>query len=310
VTTHTETHGKSHRHSDTNWGRWGDDDERGAQNLLTDDVVLAATRQCRTGRVYRLALPLKRVGVPLAHYRGAPQRLTLLAEPDPLLRSVGIPEGTGACEDVLILPSHSVTHMDALCHVFSEGKFYNGFPASGFRPNTGAEHCGIEKNGGFVARAVLLDMARFVGERWLDPSHVIAPDEIADCAARQGVEIRPADVVMIRTGWQDMFLEAAAGGETLPSVQPGIGIASARYLAELDVSAVGSDNSGIEPLPFPPGEELAVHVELLVRRGVFLIENLWLAEMAGDQCYESLFIVAPLNVPGASGSPVTPIAIG
>lgn len=293
-----------------NWGRWGADDERGAQNLLTDEVVLGATRRCRTGKVYRLALPLKRTGVPLAHYRGAPQRLTLLAEPDPLLRAAGVPEGSGACEDVLILPSHSVTHMDALSHVFSDGQFYNGFPASGFRPNTGAERCGIEKSGGFVARAVLLDMAAHVGERWLDPSHVITPAELSECAGRQGIEIRPADVVLIRTGWQDQFLEAVANGETLGNVQPGIGVAAARHLASLDVAAVGSDNSGIEPLPFPAGEELAVHTELLVRRGIYLIENMWLSEMAHDQCYESLFVVAPLNVPGASGSPVTPIAIG
>lgn len=293
-----------------NWGRWGVDDERGAQNLLTDDVVLAATRQCRTGKVYRLALPLKRTGVPLAHYRGAPQRLTLLAEPDPLLRSAGVPEGSGACEDVLILPSHSVTHMDALCHVFADGQFYNGFPASGFLPNTGAEHCGIEKSGGFAARAVLLDLAAFAGERWLDASHVITPEELAACANQQEVEIRPADVVLIRTGWQDQFLEAADRGETLSGMQPGLGIAGAKYLASLDVSAVGSDNSGIEPLPFPAGEELAVHRELLVGRGIYLIENMWLRDMAADRCYESLFVVAPLNVPGASGSPVTPIAIG
>lgn len=296
--------------ADDNWGRWGSDDERGAQNLLTDEVVLAATRQCRTGKVYRLALPLKRTGVPLAHYRGAPQRLTLLAEPDPLLRSAGVPEGSGACEDVLILPSHSVTHMDALCHVFADGQFYNGFPASGFRPNTGAEHCGIEKNGGFVARAVLLDFPALIGERWLHAAHVIGPDEIDACATAQGVEIRPADVVLIRTGWQDQFLEAAAAGETLGGGQPGIGLAAARHLAALDVAAVGSDNSGIEPLPFPPGEELAVHRELLVRRGIVLIENMWLREMADDACHAALFVVAPLNVPGASGSPVTPIAIG
>jgi kynurenine formamidase len=296
--------------SDNNWGRWGTDDERGAQNLLTDEVVLAATRQCRTGKVYRLALPLKRTGVPLAHYRGAPQRLTLLAESDPLLRGAGVPEGSGACEDVLILPSHSVTHMDALSHVFADGQFYNGFPASGFRPNTGAEHCGIEKSGGFVARAVLLDMAAYAGESWLDPSHVIAPNEISACASRQGVEIRPADVVLIRTGWQDQFLDAAAKGETLANVQPGIGLDAAKHLASLDVAAVGSDNSGIEPLPFPAGEELAVHRELLVRRGIYLIENMWLRELADDRCYESLFVAAPLNVPGASGSPLTPIAIG
>src|SRR6185437_1907875 len=161
------------RRAADNWGRWGAEDERGALNLLTDEVVLAATRGCRTGKVYRLSLPLKRTGVPLAAYRGSPQRLSLLNESDNLLSVAGVPDGDGACEDVLILPSHSVTHIDALCHVFHEGSFYNGFPASGFEANAGAQHLGIEKLAGFAGRAVLLDVAGFRGVDWLDSDYVI-----------------------------------------------------------------------------------------------------------------------------------------
>ena len=56
-----------------NWGRWGDDDERGSLNLLTPERVLAATRACTTGKVYSLSLPIQREGVPIFDYRGAPQ---------------------------------------------------------------------------------------------------------------------------------------------------------------------------------------------------------------------------------------------
>jgi kynurenine formamidase len=293
-----------------NWGRWGTDDERGALNLLTDDVVLAATRRCRTGKVYRLSLPLKRTGVPLAAYRGSPQRLSLLAEGDDLLSGAGVPDGDGACEDVLILPSHSVTHIDALCHVFHEGSFYNGFPASGFETNAGARHLGIEKLGGFAGRAVLLDVAGLFEVPWLESDHVISAEDLERCARHQGVTIGTGDIVLIRTGWQDRFLEAVARGETPGHPQPGIGLETARYLADLDVSAVGSDNSGIEPIPFPADRALAVHTELLVRLGVPLIENMMLRELAADRCYEALFVIGPLPVPGASGSPVNPIAIG
>jgi kynurenine formamidase len=293
-----------------NWGRWGADDERGALNLLTDDVVLAATRRCRTGKVYRLSLPLKRSGVPLAAYRGTPQRLTLLSEGDDVLKAAGVAEGDGACEDVLILPSHSVTHIDALCHVFHEGSFYNGFPASGFETNAGARHLGVEKLAGFAGRAVLLDVAGLRGVDWLDSNHVITAEELEQCAEQQGVSVGTGDVVLIRTGWQDMFLDAVGNGQTPGHAQPGIGLEAAQYLASRDVSAVGSDNSGIEPIPFPAGRALAVHIELLVRRGVPLIENMMLREMATDRCYEALLVVGPLPVPGASGSPVNPIAIG
>lgn len=298
------------RRVEDNWGRWGDDDERGALNLLTDEIVLNAARACRTGKVYRLSLPLKRSGVPLAAYRGVPQRLTLLAESDNVLGAAGVPDTDGACEDVLILPSHSVTHIDALCHVYHEGHFYNGFPASGFESYNGAAHLGIDKLGGFAGRAVLLDIAGHVGVDWLDSDHVIGADELDACARAQGVTVGTGDIVLVRTGWQDKFLLEVAAGQTPGHPQPGIGIEAAIWLAERDVSAVGSDNSGIEPIPFPPGQPLAVHIELLYRRGIPLIENMMLRELAADGCYESLFVLGPLPVPGASGSPVNPIAIG
>jgi kynurenine formamidase len=293
-----------------NWGRWGSQDERGALNLLTDDVVLEAARGCRTGKVYRLSLPLARSGVPIAGYRGAPQRLSLLTEGDNLLGVAGVPDADGACEDVLILPSHSVTHIDALCHVYHDGTFYNGFPASGFETNAGAKRLGIDKLSGFAGRGILLDVAGFLGVPWLDSDHLISAGELAGCAQAQDVEIRAGDIVLIRTGWQDKFLEAVARGEVPGHPQPGIGIDAARFLAEKDVAAVGSDNSGIEPIPFPAGQPLAVHIEMLVKRGITLIENVMLRELAADRCYECLFVLGALPVPGAAGSPVNPIAIG
>jgi kynurenine formamidase len=293
-----------------NWGRWGPDDERGSLNLLTDDVVLDAARSCRTGKVYRLSLPLARTGVPLAHYRGVPQRLSLLTESDNLLGIAGVPDEDGACEDVLILPSHSVTHIDALCHVYHEGRFYNGFPASGFETYAGAQRLGIDKLSGFAGRGVLLDIAGFLGVPWLDSDRQIGAAELDDCARAQGVEVRAGDVVLVRTGWQDQFLEQVARGETPGHPQPGIGIDGARYLADRDIAALGSDNSGIEPIPFPKGEALAVHIEMLVNRGTPLIENMMLRELAADGCHEFLFVLGALPVPGASGSPVNPIAIG
>ena len=296
--------------TENNWGRWGEDDERGTLNLLTDDVVLEAARSCRSGKVYRLSLPLARTGVPLAAYRGSPQRLSLLTEHDSLLGFAGVPDEDGACEDVLILPSHSVTHIDALCHAYHEGTFYNGFPASGFEPYAGAKRLGIEKLSGFAGRGVLLDLAGFHGVRWLESDHVIGAPELADCAQAQGVEIRAGDIVLLRTGWQDKFLEEVARGETPGHPQPGIGLEAARYLAERDIAALGADNSGIEPIPFPAGQALTVHIEMLIRRGTPLIENMMLRELAADGCHEFLFVLGALPVPGATGSPVNPIAIG
>src|ERR1700683_3680483 len=103
----------------SNWGRWGDADERGALNLVTDDLVLEATRNCRTGKVYALGTPIQREGIPQVEYRGIPQRLTLLNQTDAHRNAVyGAVPGEGQHEDVIVMPSHCSTHMDALCHIY------------------------------------------------------------------------------------------------------------------------------------------------------------------------------------------------
>ena len=55
------------------WGRWGDDDERGALNELTPERVVAAARLVRTGEAVTLGLPLNThpgVGNPARRFTG------------------------------------------------------------------------------------------------------------------------------------------------------------------------------------------------------------------------------------------------
>ena len=290
--------------------RWGTDDERGALNLLDPETVLAASRVCKTGVVYNLGLPVQRTGVPVFDYRGAPQRLTLTgAGEEGAFREYGGADDLGANEDTLVIPAHNGTHMDALSHVYAEGKIYNGFDAKTFTARAGAEHCGIEKTGGFAARAVLLDLPGHQGIEWLTPGTNITGDDLEACRAAQGVEIRRGDIVLVRTGWLDLFASLGPG-EPAPFEQPGVGMSAVPFFDDHDVAAVGADNAAIECIPFDDNKFLAVHIELLVKRGITLVEHLVLSKMAADRCHEALFVAAPLLVTGASGSPVNPIAIG
>ena len=63
-------------------------------------------------------------------------------------------------------------------------------------------------------------------------------------------------------------------------------------------------------MPFDGGVFLAVHIELLVKRGVTLMEHLKLSELAADGCHEFFLSVGALPVTGAAGSPINPVAIG
>src|SRR5438093_306697 len=111
---------------DSNWGRWGDDDERGALNLLTPEAVLRGIGAVRTGTVYALGLPIDASGAPVIDGRGEPRRLTLTCDSDDdRYAAIGGPAGVGANQDVLILASHHGTHLDALSHAFADNVMYN-----------------------------------------------------------------------------------------------------------------------------------------------------------------------------------------
>jgi kynurenine formamidase len=292
--------------SGTNWGRWGDADERGTLNLVTPEAVLAATQVCRTGKVYSLALPIQREGVPIFDYRGAPQRLSLTSNTDnDRYEPFGAPEGLGSNEDVLVLASHSITHMDALSHVFAEGKMYNDFGAEEYTTAKGAQHLDVAQTASFAGRGVLLDLPRHQGVDWLEPGQVIDCAQLEACRDAQGVELRSGDMLLVRTGWLDFF---ATGDSGYP--QPGLGKDAVSFVDDHDVAVVGADNAAIECIPFDDNEFLGVHIELLVKRGVTLLEHLFLSELAADGCHEFLLAVGGLKVTGAAGSPINPIAIG
>ena len=290
-----------------NWGRWGDTDERGALNLLDKEAVLGGAKACRTGKVYSLAVPLQRRGAPLFEHRGIPQRYSLTNQGDQALwNEVDIPEGTGYNEDILVMASHAATHMDALCHVFADHVMYNGFPSNSFSTLAGAAKCDVVKTGTFAGRGVLLDVAGHRGVDWLEPGEAIGSDELEACARAQGVEVRSGDLVLVRTGWLDRF---EAGEATMHDPQPGLGFDAVRFVDEHDVAAVGADNSAVECMPFD-GERFAVHIALIVKRGVTMLEHLKLSELAADGCHEFLLCVGALPVTGAAGSPINPVAIG
>lgn len=291
-----------------NWGRWGDADERGALNLLTPDRVAAAARLVRSGKVYALGSPIQRHGIPNVPYRPDPLRLTLINQTDERsLEAFGASGGVGSVEDVVSFGSHAVTHMDALCHIYADGKIYNGFSNEEATTLGGAARCGIEKAPPIVTRGIMLDVASAKGVAVLDPGYVITRADLE--AAMDAVQLtpQPGDAVVVRTGWFEHFL--AHGGDIAPE-QPGLGLEAARLLAEADVVTVGADNTAVEAMPFDNGDFVGVHIELLVRRGIHLIEHLRLEPLVADACYEFLFLVSPLPLVGATASPVNPVAIG
>ncbi len=189
----------------------------------------------------------------------------------------------------------------------TEGTIYNGHPAESFTPKFGAGKCGVEKTGSFAGRAIMLDVAGWAGEEHLEAGRVVTGGDLEATRAAQGTEVLAGDIMIVRTGW----LEARQKPDgPAAGLEPGLGLDAVDFIRDHDIAVVGADNAAIESIPFDKNIFLAVHIELLVKLGVTLVEHLWLAELAADRVYESLVVVGALPVLGASGCPVNPIAIG
>ncbi len=277
------------------------EDERGALGLIGAEQVRDAAALVREGRVVDLGMPLGPETPVPAHRPG----LLRFMDRDGGDYAAGArrPGGFQFAEDTVLFPTHIGTHIDALAHVWHDGRLYNGHPQETIRSGTGAQRCGADKLGPIVARGVLLDMAR---ERELAAGDAIGATALEREAARQGIAIEPGDVVLVRTGWLG---RTGASAESYFDGEPGIDISAARWLADAGVAAVGCDNFAIEPLPFAEGEAFPVHQLLLCDHGIALIEGVVLDELARLAGAPFLFVALPLALVGSTASPLNPVAV-
>ena len=209
------------------------------------------------------------------------------------------PIGNSSAADAIALGTHVGTHIDALCHFSCGDRLFGGADAAASQSYTGGlERHAIDAVPPILRRAVLLDIA---GSEPLPDDHTITPDELA---AAQRAEIRPGDVVLIRTGWARYFTDPK---KFISEVRgPGPAIDGARWLSAQRIFAAGSDTVAFERVPDPA---MPVHVHLLVESGIHIVECLNLDDLAAANVAEFLFVALPLKIRGATGSPVRPVAV-
>lgn len=292
----------------SNWGRWGDDDERGAQNLVTAAEVAAAASLVRRGAVFDLGIPFDENGPQFGGGRTNPVRVMSR------LRHPAGPYGAQHYnDDYVFMPLQAATQWDGLAHVYYDEVMYNNVPSSEV-DSDGAHRLGIEKQSkGVVGRGILLDVAGYHDVDWLAPGHVIDASELDAVAARYNVEVRRGDIVLIRTGWRRKFVEEGDGRAFL-SEEPGVGIDTCQWFANRDVSAVASDNWALEVIPGELADEVfPVHMILIRDMGITIGEMFDLEELAADctadGVYEFLLCAPVLKFTRGVGSPINPLAL-
>lgn len=286
-----------------NWNRWGENDEVGAPNLITPDKVVQAASLVRTGEVLSLAQPLSAATPASSHRHGLAH--FMIRDGGDYAAGARRPGGVQVAEDSLMLPIHTGTHIDALCHTWYDDQLYNGFSGDTIRSTRGATRCGVEKLPPIVTRGVLLDAVRVNGGV-VEPGQTVSRAMLEEAARLTDVEIEPGDTVLIRTGW----LESQEGrADVAFDVEPGIDVEAAMWLASAGAAIVGADNFAVEVIPFAEGSVFPVHQCLIRDHGLPLLEGLVLAPLAARRIGSFLFSAAPLPIVGGTGSPLTPLAV-
>ncbi|MDH4168729.1 MAG: cyclase family protein [Acidimicrobiia bacterium] len=299
------------RNTVRNWGRWSDDDRLGTLNFLTDEVVAAAASEIRTGRRISLAVPLQTDGIQIGAVPGRVNPLrTMVAINAGLLPDA---DTFHSSDDVVVMGLQAGTHWDGLAHVSYDNVLYGGRPDRGVTEQ-GALELGIENVASLTGRGVLLDVARHFDTDIVELGHAITDVELDAVAQAQGVEIRTGDIVLLRTGLIQKYLDGDKETYGGWSGSPGPGLSAARWFHRNEVAAVATDTYIFECFPSElDGAMLGVHMLDIVDMGLTQGQNWNLeglaADCAADGRYSFFLEASPQPFVGGCGSPVNPVAV-
>lgn len=290
----------------------------GTSKALADqEQVVRAAQLVRLGRTYSLAAT-RFPGMPL--FPGHPPfQVVTYRTPGGLRRAgenmwspVANDAHLGCMTEIVSGTTHSGAHIDALAHmtIGEDDHWYGGANVAEHLGDFGPMVGDASELPPLFTRGVLLDVASHRGVEYLDAGEAISDDEIEAVTETEGVEVRPGDVVLIRTGYMALWPDEAA---MAAHRTPGPDLSAATWLTERGVVAVGSDTETFEVQPTrdagTPSNPQPVHVRLLIDEGVYIMESLNLEPLAAEGVHEFLFVALPLKIRGATGSMVDPLAV-
>ena len=337
-----------HRPEGSNWGEFGDDDQLGRLNLITPKKVRQGLAEAREGISFSLSLPLDLPGGTALNPRRHPPALRpTIREGRPNFNvTLDDPLNTDVFnDDLAILYLQYSTQWDSLAHVgglfdadgdgVAERVYYNGFRAGedligptdltdagvGLGSTSSALRLGIENMAahGVQGRAVMLDLHAHVGEE----HRRVGFDLIERVMEADRVVVEPGDILCIHTGFAEIVL-GMKGAPDAQRLHNSCAVLNGRdqrlldWITDSGVAAIAADNHAVEAYPAAREDPdacasvLPLHEHCLFKNGIHLGElwrltplASWLREHGRNRF---LLTAAPLRLPGAVGSPVTPIA--
>lgn len=291
---------------------FGADDEIGMLNLMTPKSCREVLRQADAGKIVDLALDYF-VGMPSWAAGGDPPfQMWMTHTPGGTV--VDDVMGVGRSQNELITYSgdafsmytHCGTHLDTLNHFGYHGEVFNHFHHHDHLGSRGWTKNGADKHPPVVARGIMLDIPTLLGVDMLPGSYGITGAELNGALRRQKLELRPGDVVLVRTGriksWPDPTAYMVDS--------PGLNLDGATFLAEAGAMMIGTDTVSFEQMPTEDEDNWqVVHTYLLAECGVPIMEVVDCEALAEEGIDEFAFVGACMKLRGATGSPIRPLAM-
>lgn len=328
----------------SNWGEFGDDDQLGRVNLITPIQVLKGVKEVKEGKTFCLSLPLNIPGGNALNSRRSAPKLSPTKNGENTYVNFPLSKNTPQLMDVIsddyaqIYLQYS-TQWDSLAHVGAlfdsnnDGtlipQYYNGYHAENNVVNltledneyhdSYAKKLGIETlaEHGMQGRAVLLDLVRVFGTS----RNLIGYKEIIKALESLNITIEQGDMLVIRTGFSEELLKMNGKPDieilnNFGAVLDGLDSDLLNWITESGISAICADNYAVEDTTKDSSMNccyyLPLHHHCLFKLGLPLAELWYLKDLAewleANNRYRFLLTAPPLRLPGAVGSPVTPIA--
>ena len=270
---------------------WGPNDQTGATNRVTPAVTKAAAAEIQEGKVIKMSHKLVD-GVPLFGTRFTKTVLTATGlAPGASLGKNGLTY----MEDTWLSQSHVGTHLDGLGHIGRKDCYFNQIAMGKYITQNNMTKLGLEHLKSFATRGVLIDVVKVLQQSGkfkgnsackkpcVDKGTVLTSADLQAGLKMYNVTLREGDIVIIHTGWGDLFEQFPAQNATYNSGEPGIGKDAAKWLADQKVVAVGSDTWAVEVIPGEdPKEAFIVHNMLITDAGIHIIENVRTDLMAAE----------------------------
>ncbi|AJE23746.1 putative cyclase [Azotobacter chroococcum] len=282
---------------------YGPNDEIGAANLLTPDVVREAVKLVKTGKTYPLAVPVNK---DLPAFRHRSFKLYNVQPGEQAGLTLG-PNKFSLNDELVNAWTGVGTQLNGIGHIGIDNVYYNGNKAADFVTVEGVTKLGIEKVPPLVTRGVVLDMTAHYGKSIVPGGTEFTVADIKAVLEKQGVSLRKGDVVLFNTGWLELI---GKDDKQFLAVEPGIGMEAAQWLADQGIVAFGGDTWASEVYPNPSGnEEFPVNQFMLAKRGIYNLELIDSRALVRDKAWEFLFVLGqPLYV-GSTQVNINPVAI-